>query len=235
MRIAMWSGPRNLSTAMMYAFGSRPDFAVWDEPFYAAYLANTNDPPPLQDEIGENEESDPRIVAHRCIGPIPENKPNFYMKHMAHHMIETFPLDWSKSCTNIHLIRHPARVIASYSVKRGFPTLDDIGFKQQAAIFDLVGGLIVDSADIRDNPGLALMRICQEVGLRFDEAMLAWPRGGHASDGTWAPHWYGAVHKSAGFAGPEGPMPKLDNDSQNLADAAMPWYHSMYERKLKIN
>ena len=106
----MWSGPRNLSTAMMYAFGAREDFAVWDEPFYGAYLQATGIDHPMRDDILAVTETSPEKVAKRCLDPIPDNKPNFYMKHMPHHMVEGFPLDWSEHCLNVHLIRHPARV-----------------------------------------------------------------------------------------------------------------------------
>jgi len=114
MRIAAWSGPRNISTAMMYAFGNRPDFAVWDEPFYAPYLFHTGLDHPMRDEIITAHEKDPQMVAAMCSGTIPRGKPNLYMKHMALHMLPDFPMDWAASCNHIHLIRHPARVVASY-------------------------------------------------------------------------------------------------------------------------
>ena len=116
MKIAVWSGPRNLSTALMYSFGARNDFAISDEPFYAAYLNATGIQHPMQEEILSNQEQNPNTVAKNCIGPNPENKDYWYQKHMCQHMIEGFPLEWAKECKNIFLIRHPARVIASYSI-----------------------------------------------------------------------------------------------------------------------
>ena len=110
LRLAMWSGPRNISTAMMYAFGNRQDFAAWDEPFYAAYLAATGIDHPMRDEVVAAHETDPLKVAKRCLGPIPRGRSHFYMKHMPFHMVDWFPLDWAEKCVNIHLIRHPARV-----------------------------------------------------------------------------------------------------------------------------
>jgi hypothetical protein len=127
-KIAMWSGPRNLSTAMMYAFAARPDCAVWDEPFYAAYLDRTGADHPMRDAILAAHERDAGVVAARCAGPIPDGKTVFYMKHMPHHMVEGMPLDWAEGCVNVHLIRHPARVLASYAEKRDAVTLEDIGF-----------------------------------------------------------------------------------------------------------
>ena len=232
MRIAMWSGPRNLSTALMYSFGARADFAVWDEPFYAAYLATTGADHPMRDEILTAHEGDPVAVAARCIGPIPDGKPHFYMKHMPHHMIPDMPLGWAQDCVNIHLIRHPARVIASYGIKRDAMTLEDIGFKQQADLFEKTGGVVVDSADIRRDPEGTLRRLCSAIDLPFDPAMLSWPAGGHRDDGVWAAHWYGAVHGSTGFAGAEGALPNLSEDKRNLLEQSLPYFHTLEAQRI---
>ncbi len=232
MRIAMWSGPRNLSTAMMYAFGARPDCAVVDEPFYAAFLATTGADHPMRDEIIAAGETDPARVVALCTGSIPARKPHFYQKHMTHHMLPEFPLGWMAGVTNVFLIRHPGRVVASYVKKRESPTLDDLGFRRQAEIFDRAVALgqrppVIDSADIRANPERALSHLCERIGLPFDPAMLRWPAGGHPDDGVWAPHWYGAVHRSTGFDGPEGPLPDLPGPYAALAEAAMPYYQRL--------
>lgn len=229
MRIAMWSGPRNLSTAMMYSFGARADFAVMDEPFYAAYLARTGAEHPMRDEIVASHETDPSQVAAQWREA---GTPHLYMKHMAHHMLEGFPLDWASDCVNVHLIRHPARVIASYAVKREGPTLDDIGFVQQAALFARIGGLVIDSADIRDAPERKLRVLCGAIDLPFDPAMLSWPLGPRAEDGVWAAHWYGAIHRSTGFAGPEGKPPDLPERYRDLCAAALPHYAAMKKYSL---
>ncbi len=232
MRIAMWSGPRNLSTAMMYAFGNRPDFAIWDEPFYAPYLAKTGYDHPMAAEIIAAHESDPEKVAERCLNTIPAQKPHFYMKHMPHHMIDGFPTVWAKECINIHLIRHPARVIASYGVKRSDITDDDIGFRQQAELFDQIGGVVIDSADIRQDPENMLKKLCAAIYLPFDPAMLSWSAGPRADDGIWAAHWYNAVHKSTGFAGAEGELPILTGRDVNLLENALPYYEKMAAHKI---
>lgn len=213
----MWSGPRNLSTAMMYSFGARPDFAVTDEPFYAAFLAATGIDHPMRDAILATQEQDPQAVANKCAGPAPDGAPHWYQKHMCHHMLETFPLHWARDAVNVHLIRHPARVIASYTAKRENPTFDDIGFGAQLRLFEALPGPVIDSIDIRDNPERLLRMLCHKIGLPFHRSMLSWPAGGHSSDGVWAAHWYNAVHNSEGFAGPEGPLPNLDHPL--LADA----------------
>lgn len=232
MRIAMWSGPRNISTAMMYSFGNRADFAAWDEPFYAPYLVATAIEHPMRDVVLNAHETDPKKVANDCVGPIPDGKPHFYMKHMPFHMVEGFPLDWASECVNVHLIRHPARVVASYVAKREDPSLRDIGFAEQAALFDRLPGPVLDSDDIRRKPGNMLQRLCELIGLEFDPTMLSWRAGPKPFDGTWAPHWYGAVHRSTGFAGPEGPLPVLDGRASELVEAAMPYYRRLESEKL---
>ena len=232
MRIAMWSGPRNLSTAMMYSFAARPDFAVWDEPFYAPYLAQSGSPHPMAAEIIDTHEASGIKVATRCTGPIPDGKPHFYMKHMPHHMIDGIPRDWASECINIHLIRHPARVVASYAAKRDEMTLTDIGYPQQAALYDEIGGLVIDSADIRANPSTMLQKLCAAIDLPWDTSMLHWPAGGHKDDGIWAKHWYGAIHKSTGFAGAEGPLPILTGATADLARSAFPYYEHLAAHKL---
>ena len=230
MRIAMWSGPRNLSTAMMYSFGARSDFAVMDEPFYAAYLQATGADHPMRAEILAAHETDPAKVAAACQG---EGGPHLYMKHMPHHMVAGFPIDWARDCVNIHLIRHPARVIASYAAKREALTLEDIGFVQQTRVYEALGGLVIDSADIRDDPEGMLRKLCTAIGLSFDPAMLHWPAGPCAEDGIWGKHWYGAVHQSTGFAEAEGPLPSLSGEQLRLMEEAAVHYESL--RSFKVH
>ena len=234
MKLAMWSGPRNLSTAMMYAFAQRSDFVAWDEPFYAAYLAATGFDHPMRNEVIAAGMSDPEDVARACLGPVPDARPNWYLKVMPHHMVDGFPLDWTDACVNVHLIRHPARVLASYVEKRESVTLDDIGFRQQHELFLKVGGLVIDSADVRDAPRKMLALLCGEIGLDFDPAMMSWAKGGNPSDGVWAPHWYKAVHSSTGFAGPEGPLPRLTGGAAELVEQAMPFYERMRAERLRL-
>jgi hypothetical protein len=160
------------------------------------------------------------------------------MKHMCHHMVADIPLDWARVCENVFLIRHPARVVASYARKREGATLEDIGFAQQARLFDTVADwlgrapLVIDSADIRADPAGALSALCAALGLTFDRAMLSWPAGGRPEDGVWAPHWYGAVHRSTGFEDPEGPLPALDGAYARLAEAALPFYERLAAHRL---
>ncbi len=232
MNIACWSGPRNLSTAMMYAFGARADCAVWDEPFYAAYLAETGLDHPMGDRIIAEGETDPLQVGQGCAAQPPEGKAHIYQKHMTQHMVWGLDQPWMDGLKHIFLIRNPARVLASYAAKRENPTLEDIGFVQQAEIYDLIrartgAGVIVDSYDIRQAPEQMLRKLCAAIDLPFDPAMLSWPAGGHPSDGVWASHWYGAVHASTGFAGAEGALPTLPPALQSVCDAAMPYYERL--------
>jgi len=234
----MWSGPRNLSTALMYSFAARGDCAVWDEPFYAAYLAATGINHPMRDAILSANRVDDRAVAADCVGPIPQGQSLFYQKHMTLHMIPEFDRGFMRRMTNVFLIRHPARVVASYVKKREAPTLADIGFVQQAELFDEVAGwlghapLVVDSADIRANPEQMLRRLCDALAIPFVAQMLRWPAGPKPYDGVWAPHWYGAVHGSTGFDGAEGPIPPLGGDYARLADAALPFYQRLAAHKI---
>ena len=227
MKIAMWSGPRNLSTALMYSFGNRSDFQAWDEPFYAAYLKATGIDHPMRAEVLAAHETDANAVAAEISGL----SGNWYMKHMGFQM-DGFPMEWAADCVSIHLIRHPARVVASYAAKRENPNLRDIGFEQQVEVFDQFPGPVLDSADVRRDPKGMLQKLCAEIGLPFDSAMLNWPAGPKPFDGAWAPHWYNAVHKSSEFAGAEGPLPEAAGEAANLVKAAMPFYEELSGKAL---
>lgn len=238
MKIAMWSGPRNLSTALMYSFAARPDCAAWDEPFYAAYLAATGIDHPMRDAIVAAHDANPVSVAAACAGPVPGGKALYYQKHMTLHMIPEFDRGFMRDLANVFLIRHPARVVASYSQKREAPTLADIGFVQQAELFDEVAGwsgrapLVIDSADIRANPRESLTKLCTALGIPFHDSMLSWPPGPKPWDGVWAPHWYNAVHASTGFGEAEAPLPTLAAQYAPLVEQALPHYQRLARFKL---
>jgi len=232
MRIAMWSGPRNLSTAMMYAFGARADFAVVDEPFYAAYLALTGLDHPMREAILAAQPTDPETAIRTLLGPVPGGRAHFYQKHMTQHMVPGIPRGWMAEVVNVFLIRHPARVAASFSAKYENPTPADLGFGRQLELYEHLcargqSPVVIDSADIRRDPETMLKRLCCALNLPWDAAMLRWPRGGHPADGVWAPHWYGAVHASTGFAAPEGALPALTPAQAALAEGAMPAYERL--------
>jgi len=233
-RIAMWSGPRNLSTAMMYAFSARGDCRVSDEPFYAAYLAKTGIDHPMRSEILASQPNDPAKVA------LTQDQPTalWYQKHMTQHMLPDMPTDWMAHCQHAFLIRHPARVVASYARKREAPTLDDIGFLQQEHLFNTIRERtgttppVIDSTDIRAAPEPMLRALCNALKIPFTDAMLHWPAGPKPEDGVWARVWYNAVHASTGFDAAEGPLPDLPEQYQSVADAAMPAYLTLAAHKL---
>lgn len=224
---------------MMYSFAARDDCAVWDEPYYAAYLRHSGLIHPMQNEILAAWPHHANDIGVRCQNDAPDGSCVFYQKHMTQHMLPEFDRTWIADVTNVFLIRHPARVIASYHAKKESPSLDDIGFRQQAEVFDMVraGGqtpIVIDSADIRANPKAMLEKLCSAIGIEFQDAMLSWPKGGNPADGPWAPHWYGAVWNSTGFAGTEGPLPAVDKSLFDVLDAAQEYYHDMAQYRLSI-
>jgi hypothetical protein len=226
--IAMWSGPRNISTAMMYSFGNRKDCIAWDEPFYAFSLLHHGNDHPMRAEIIAANESDWDKLVKRCLAPA--KKPVSYQKHMTHHMLPGFDRTWITGLTNAFLIRDPVLVLASYVKKWSDVSLRDIGFVEQAEIFDMVAQKlgkappVIDAEDILANPRALLTKLCQSLAIPFDEAMLSWPAGPKSFDGNWAPHWYNAAWASTGFAKPTGPPPALPNHLAKIAEAARPYY-----------
>jgi len=236
----MWSGPRNISTAMMRSFENRTDTAVIDEPFYAAYLAATGAAHPMRQEVLASQSRDWRDVVGQLLGPVPEARPVFYQKHMTHHMLPAFGWEWTAECHNAFLIRHPAAVLHSYRARRGEVTLEDIGCVQQARIFDAIcdrdgrAPPVIDAADVLADPGARLRDLCAALGLSFSEKMLAWPAGRRATDGVWAPAWYASVEASTGFAAPGAPVTidNLDVELRPIAEVAAPYYAHMAKHRL---
>jgi hypothetical protein len=204
-RIAMWSGPRNISTAMMRSFEARGDSAVTDEPFYAAYLHRTGIRHPMREAVIASQSIVPRDVAAMLVGPVPGGKPVWYQKHMTLHLLDDFDRGWLTRVRNAFLIREPRAVLASYASKRADVNLADIGFVQQRELFDAVADRagrappVVDAADILANPAATLEKLCAALDVPYTAAMLRWPAGRRPTDGVWAPAWYQAVERSTGF------------------------------------
>jgi len=239
-RIAMWSGPRNISTAMMRAFEARPDTRVVDEPFYAAYLAATGADHPMREEVLASQPQDWLDVVFN-LAIVPPDAPRiFYQKHMTHHMLEDFGLNWTAGCRNAFLIRDPARVLASYAARRSDVTLEDIGIKRQAEIFQFIAMSqalpppVVEGADILANPEGMLTSLCKALGIPFTRDMLSWRPGRRSTDGVWAPAWYDAVEKSTGFGPPpDEALPALPDHLQRIADEARPYYEALERWKIR--
>ena len=231
----MWSGPRNISTAMMRSFGNRSDTSVSDEPFYAAYLADTGYAHPMRDDVLASQDNDWRQVAAALTGPVPDGRPVWYQKHMTHHMRPGFGLDWVDRVTNAFLLRAPEAVLATYVVKREAVSLEEIGLPRQAELFDRVADRlgtappVIEARDVLADPRGALTALCAGCGIPFDSAMLAWPPGLRASDGVWAPAWYDLVERSSGFAPPRAEITfdQLDDRLKPIAEAARPAYERL--------
>ena len=240
-RIAMWSGPRNISTAMMRAFGARRDCAVVDEPFYAAYLVATGLIHPMRAEVIASQPTDWREVADSLVGPPPQGQRIFYQKHMTHHMLPRFGRDWCDHVVNAFLIRAPEAVLMSYSQKRDDFTLDEIGLPAQAELFDRAADRlgrappVIESQDVLADPPGLLAALCEACGVPFDPAMLSWPPGRRETDGVWAPVWYQAVERSTSFAPPraEAGFDDLPDPLKPIAAAARPIYDRLAARRLK--
>ncbi len=239
-RIAMWSGPRNISTAMMRSFGAREDCAVTDEPFYAAYLVATGLLHPMREEVIASQPTDWRKVVDALLGPPPDGKPVWYQKHMTHHMLPDFGREWCDGLVNAFLIRAPEAVLASYSQKRDDFTLEEIGLPTQAELFDRAAQRlghappVVESQDVLADPRGVLSALCAACGIPFDCAMLSWAAGRRATDGVWAPVWYQAVEQSTQFAAPrrEIAFDELPDRLKPIAAAARPIYDRLAAHKL---
>jgi hypothetical protein len=205
-RIAMWSGPRNISTALMRAWGSRADTVVCDEPLYAHYLQATGRPHPGAAEVIAHHDTDWQSVVRDLLGPLPPGKSIFYQKHMAHHLLPGVGRDWIDGLTNCFLIRSPREMLSSLAKVLEAPGLEETGLPQQVSLFERVrtrtGEIppVIDARDVLTDPPGLLRKLCEAIGVPYLEAMLHWEPGPRDSDGIWGPHWYEAAWRSTGFA-----------------------------------
>jgi hypothetical protein len=241
LRIAMWSGPRNISTAMMRAFENRADCVVADEPLYGAWLEHTGEPHPMAAEVIAAMDCDWRSVVARLTGPIPGGAAIWYQKHMTHHLLDDMiEGDWLGRLRHVFLIRDPAAVVASYLAKRDTVSPEDIGIPQQARLFDLITELtgqappVIDSGAFLHDPEAHLRALCRQLGIPFDAAMLRWPAGPRASDGVWAAHWYQRVWSSTGFGPPPGAPPRLNLQAREVAESCRGPYQRLFDQRLRL-
>ncbi len=238
-RIAMWSGPRNISTAMMRSWGSRPDTMVVDEPFYAHYLSHTGLAHPGRDEVIRCHDSDWQRVAEQLTGPVPGGHPIYYQKHMAHHVLEHMTLDWMDSLTHAFLIREPRAMLVSLGRVLDRVRLEDTGLPQQLKIHEHVRARtgtvppVIDSRDVLENPRGMLEALCDALGVAFDAAMLRWEPGPRDTDGVWARHWYAAVEASTGFAPYKTADIRVPDELSAVARACEAIYARLAERRLR--
>ncbi len=240
LRMAVWSGPRNISTAMLRSWGNRSDTAIVDEPFYAHYLAETGLQHPGYAEVLAHQENDWEQVKKTLLGPVPDNQPIFYQKHMAHHLLPHMQGDWLHRLQHVFLIRRPAAMLLSLAQVLSQPALPDTGLPQQLDLFEQIKQhtgmtpLVVDSVDLLRQPEPMLRAWCAHMEVEFTAAMLNWPPGPRDTDGIWAKHWYASVEKSTGFMPYKARPAELPDTLLELQLACDPYYHTLYEQRLQV-
>ncbi len=238
-RIAMWSGPRNISTALMRSWENRHDCSVVDEPFYAAYLADTGLDHPCREQILLTQSTDyGKVIEELTRNPVAT--PLQYQKQMTHHIPRGMSMEWCAPFKHCFLIRDPAQVIASYLQK--MPSIDEdaIGISRQAELFDQITDIsgsppaVIDSHDVLQNPKQLLKNLCLALDVEFpEEQMLSWPTGRRSSDGIWADHWYHNVEQSTGFGLYQPTRPKLAGEHQALAQAMQAPYQKLAKLRIR--
>lgn len=235
----MWSGPRNLSTAMMRSFGARADCSVMDEPFFAPFLAETGKEHPGRDETLQHHETNPDKVAAMCASPADQTRYSF-QKHMPHHMLDSFSLSWTEKAKHFFLLREPERVIASYVKGRSEFEIEDLGFAPQRRLFERLTKTlghcppVIHSHDILKAPERALRALCNALNMPFDSTMLSWPAGPRAEDGAWAPYWYASVQNSTGFGAAPTDMPVLTESHKVIAMQCRDDYEALAQHAVVI-
>jgi hypothetical protein len=235
-RLAMWSGPRNLSTAMMRAWENRDDTVVVDEPLYAAYLARTGLEHPCRDEVVASQPTDVEAAVRALHAPLPDEVRVHYAKHMSHHLLDDDDISWTSDFRNVLLIRDPAEVVASYVRSRESCEPADIGLLQQVRLLDHWGATppIIDAGDFLRDPQTHLRWLCDWIGVEFTASMLSWPAGPRASDGVWAPHWYDSVWRSTGFEAWRPREVTLSPHDAAVAAACRPAYERLHALRLRL-
>jgi hypothetical protein len=238
-RVAMWSGPRNISTAIMRAFENRPDAVVVDEPLYAAYLARTGIEHPGREAVIASQPTDVAAAVAGLYAPLAPGRRIHYAKHMAHHVSRDMDLRWTLCFHNVLLIRDPVEVVASYVRARESCEPDDIGLAEQAWLLGLwdeqkIEVPILDAGDVLRAPEAHLNWLCDWIGIPFSAQMLSWPPGPRASDGVWAPHWYAAVWASTGFAPWRPRETNLSDHDAAVAEACQPIYAALHARRVRV-
>lgn len=229
MRIAMWSGPRNISTAMMRSFENRDDTVVVDEPFYAYYLQTTGMEHPLRQEVIASQPTDWTLVAAALSQDL-DGVDIVYQKHMTHHMLKEIDLGWTAKLKNCFLIRDPRYVVNSYARMRDTITQDDIGIRRQFELYTEISAItgqeipVVDATRFLLNPQAGQRTLCERLDIPFTPKMLSWPKGRRASDGAWAAHWYEVVEQSTGFQAFTAPEITLTTEQKFVVEEANHYY-----------
>ena len=230
MIVACWSGPRNISTALMRSWSSRRDTYVTDEPFYAYYLKETQINHPMHEKIINHYLSDYDEIVNHLINVTPNEKNIWYQKHMAHHLIDLTKIDWIKKCENCILLRHPKEVISSYTAKNKLNSITELGYPQQFEIAKFLKESnqrfkIIDSEDLLKNPKEVLYDWCESINIKFDESMLQWKKGSHPNDGIWWQHWYNNVIETTGFQKYQKKDISIENEYDSIYNDSMEYYN----------
>jgi Sulfotransferase domain len=234
----MWSGPRNISTALMRSWGNRPDTIVIDEPFYAYYLKRTGVAHPGAGEVIASGETNWRKIVAQLTGPVPNEARILYQKQMTHHLLPEVGRNWLRQMRNCFLIRNPSEVIVSYMKKNDEPTLEDLGFVQQTEIFDFVQREtssvppVIDAADVLRDPKRVLRLLCHAIGVEFTEAMLSWPSGPRPTDGIWAKYWYAEVENSTSFRPYQPRAEEIPERLRTVYGQCQGYYEQLYRHRL---
>jgi hypothetical protein len=234
-RVAMWSGPRNISTALMRSWENRPDTVVVDEPFYAAFLARTGAVHPGREAVLASQPLDEATVLAGLLSPLPDECTVHYAKQMTHHLDPAADRSWMSAFRNVVLVREPREVVASYVRSREHCQPDDLGLRQQVALLEDLGDPpVIDSADFLGDPESYLRWLCDWLGIGFTERMLTWPAGPRDTDGVWAPYWYGAVLASTGFQRRRAGEVSLSPEQNAVAEACRPAYELLHSRRVVV-
>lgn len=234
----MWSGPRNISTALMRSFGNRNDTFVSDEPLYANYLARTGYDHPGREEILASQSQDFEQVLGMLLGEVPGGKSIWYQKHMAHHLPEDLSAVPLSRYSHVMLIRDPIEMLTSLLKVIPKPTARQTGLPQQLELLDQLNSLgvsppVLDSRDVLMDPQRLLSKLCERLGIEFQEGMLAWPSGCRETDGIWAKHWYGNVIQSTGFSPYKSKGEAVPPQFQEVLAQCQQAYNRLYEQRLK--
>ncbi len=233
-KIACWSGPRNISTALMRSWSSRNDVFVSDEPFYAHYLKETKLKHPMHKEIIDKYSSNYDEVVNYLTGEIPNNKKIWYQKHMAHHILDLSSIDWVTNFINCILLRHPEEVISSYTKKNELNSVEELGYPQQYKIINFLkknnkSFIIIDSKELLKNPEKSLSDWCRKINIKFDKSMLKWEKGNHINDGIWWRAWYDNVIKTTSFGKYKKRDINIENKYDSIYNESMKYYSYLKE------
>ena len=236
MIVACWSGPRNISTALMRSWSSRSDTFVSDEPFYAYYLSETKLKHPMHTEIINKYSTDYVKIVNYLNSKTPDGKKIWYQKHMAHHILNLNDIEWITNFENCILLRHPKEVISSYSNKNKLNSFEELGYRQQYEIIKLLkkknkSFIIIDSSELLQNPAKVLGAWCKKINIKYEQSMLNWKKGNHINDGIWWKSWYDNVIKTTGFQKYKKKDINIESEYDSIYNESMKYYTYIKEFK----